>query len=61
MGYSFYGMGADKKKSDAVVGPPPIHSVKAGKGKGALPSWAPYAVGALGIAVVVVLLMTSKK
>ncbi len=57
---SYYGLGADKKKPDDAPVIPPIRPVKSTPGKGSLPGWAPYAVGVIGFAAIILILLTSK-
>ncbi len=54
------GLGAEKKKKEEKPVVPQIQPIGATVSPSALPKWMPYAVGAAGFAVIVLLLLTSK-
>lgn len=57
-----FGLGSDSKKKKSSPAPKPVLKPKLpDKASGQLPSWLPWAIGAAGVGVVIVLLLTSKK
>lgn len=58
-GLDLSGLGKDDKK-DKTPAPPLIHPSKPSKSPALLPKWAPIAIGAAGLGIVLLILLTSK-
>ncbi len=61
LGTDFEGLGEAKPKKDPPTVPPPLPTPVPVKNAAMLPKWLPAAVGAAGVGIVIMLLVTGKE